>query len=175
MNRFESEEFSYEERLGQDKLVWRAKLTRTGQQVVVKFAITYNRDAHNLLASEDLAPKLLHADENPTYAGRSMIVMDFIEGTHPFNGLPKDASNDVERAMSLLHKEGFVFGNLQTSNIMITRDGRAKIIDFDWCAKANEGRYPFELDDGVSWADGVGPGAPMKKEHDEFMLKLLHS
>ena len=43
---------------------------------LVKFANTYNVDAHTLLAREGLAPKLLHADVKPIYANRRMIVMD---------------------------------------------------------------------------------------------------
>ena len=33
------------------------------------------------------------------------------------------------------------------------------LIDFDWCDKAGEGRYPMGINQQADWPKGVGPGS----------------
>ncbi|KAL5480409.1 hypothetical protein ACEPAI_1679 [Sanghuangporus weigelae] len=49
----------------------------------------------------------------------------------------------------------------------------ALLIDFDWCGKNMESRYPATLNTTVDWAPGVLPFGTMEKEHDEYQLAKL--
>src|SRR5438046_9227519 len=79
-------------------------------------------------------------------------------------------------AINALHEKGFVFGDLRWPNIMVL-NGRAKILDFDWCGNDGEDRYPATLNDlgDINWHQDVHRGSIMRKEHDCFMLEGLHS
>ncbi|KAL5522069.1 hypothetical protein ACEPAF_1925 [Sanghuangporus sanghuang] len=52
---------------------------------------------------------------------------------------------------------------------------RAVLIDFDWCGKDSEARYPTTLNDtgDIDWAPGVERFGLMKKEHDDYRLRNL--
>ncbi|KAF8577897.1 hypothetical protein K439DRAFT_1621781 [Ramaria rubella] len=178
---YQSENFLYLERLAEEyptKLVFKVKHQSSGQLLVVKFAFTYNAEAHRLLAKHQLAPALQYAGTEDTtvskYGGRYMIVMDFIEGENPSDFLFEDQAGQIRKAVDLLHSHKFVFGDLRSPNICIT-EGRAMLIDFDWCSTEDEGRYPMSLNQeiGIDWAEGVGPDCVMKKEHDLDMLEKL--
>ncbi|KAL5480411.1 hypothetical protein ACEPAI_1681 [Sanghuangporus weigelae] len=54
---------------------------------------------------------------------------------------------------------------------------RAVLIDFDWCGKDSEARYPTTLNDtgDIDWAPGVERFGLMKKEHDDYCLRNLAS
>ncbi|KAL5514057.1 hypothetical protein ACEPAG_2818 [Sanghuangporus baumii] len=54
---------------------------------------------------------------------------------------------------------------------------RAVLIDFDWCGKDSEARYPTTLNDtgDIDWAPGVERFGLMKKEHDDYRLRNLGS
>ncbi|KAJ1307067.1 hypothetical protein OPQ81_008046 [Rhizoctonia solani] len=154
--------------------------------IVVKFVEGYNVDAHKLLAKEGLAPKLLydgtiHTNDQlgPDY---SMIVMEYIYGIdlgcYAGLSLPLCVSDDIDRALSLLHAQDLVFGDLRAPNIMLAMDGDGKVtgawlIDFDWCGKHQVDRYPFDMNKNIPWASGVGPGALLDKRHDIEMRKSL--
>ncbi|KZP17845.1 hypothetical protein FIBSPDRAFT_746358 [Athelia psychrophila] len=153
-------------------------LTNKNEFVVVKFAQRYNTDAHKLLASKGLAPRLLYSgfDKGNTHGScgsLKMVVMEFLEGRTAYDihaPLSVKQYEHVRNAVKVLHDEDFVFGDLRLPNIMV--DGEtAKLVDFDWCGKEGIGRYPTTINDtGVTWHTGVGRGGKMKKEHDDFML-----
>lgn len=145
--------------------------------IVVKFAHQYNTDAHRLLASKGLAPKLLYSgfDTGNTHGScgsLKMVVMEFAEGRTAYDSAPLSVKQyeHVQNAVKVLHDEGFVFGDLRLPNIMV--DGETvKLIDFDWCAKEETGRYPAVINDAdITWHTGVERGGKMKKERDDFML-----
>ncbi|KAG8685675.1 hypothetical protein FRC11_010231, partial [Ceratobasidium sp. 423] len=171
-----------------DKVVFLAKLRDSSRPtpIVVKFVQSYNVDAHKLLAQAGLAPKLLYDGsmrENerlgPDYR---MIVMEYIDGIdlgrYAGPALPERVSEDITRALSILHAEDLVFGDLRPPNVMLVRDDAgtivgAKLIDFDWCGKHQEERYPFDMNNLITWASGVGPGALLDKQHDIDMMDRL--
>ncbi|CUA77656.1 hypothetical protein RSOLAG22IIIB_12743 [Rhizoctonia solani] len=173
-----------------DKLVFLAELRNIepSTRVVIKFVESYNSEAHGLLAKEGLAPKLLY--DGTAHQSRRlgpdhyMIVMEYVNGVDLGRSddltLPMCVGQDVERALSILHDADIVFGDLRSPNVMLVKGADdkitgAKLIDFDWCAKHLEGRYPLDLNvnDNVTWADGVRPGELMKKEHDNVMKEYL--
>jgi hypothetical protein len=176
-----SNKFTYVSRLAPDypnKLVYKAELDNEHRMVVVKFVSTYHAEAHRILANRRLAPTLHYAStddaEAPKYGGRYMIVMDFVEEESAVSSLSEGQFEQVKEAVELLHSHDLVFGDLRLPNILIT-DDTAMLIDFDWCGKAEEARYPASLNtvDDIGWPPGVEPDSVMKKEHDTFMLQKL--
>ncbi|KAF8749318.1 hypothetical protein RHS01_10151 [Rhizoctonia solani] len=145
------------------KLVFLAECFETDPTtlIVIKFVESYDADAHKLLAEAGLAPQLLYdgaanANENvrlgPDYR---MIVMEYIAGV------------DLGR-----------YTDLRPPNVMLVKDVAgavvgAKLIDFDWCGKHQEERYPFSMNTEIDWASGVGPGALLDKVHDIDMKNRL--
>jgi hypothetical protein len=88
--------------------------------VVVKFADTYSRHAHEVLATVGLAPRLHHCE--PIDGGPLMVVMDLVHGgsAATLKGpLPTPVMKDVREALDCLHTAGLVFGDLRRPNIML--------------------------------------------------------
>lgn len=145
---------------------------------MVKFVPTYNAAAHRLLADHQLAPALHYAGtehDEKTYGGRYMIVMDFVVAPSPTSSLSEEQFGQVKEALEILHSADLVSGDLRSPNILITAEEKVMIIDFDWCKKAGEGRYPASLNpEGIDWPEGVHPGSIMEKQHDLVMLDRLH-
>ncbi|KAG6910125.1 hypothetical protein DXG01_012884 [Tephrocybe rancida] len=180
ITKFDMTKFMYLSRLAPDspnKLLYRASLENK-KQVVVKFVSTYHAQSHRILAEHQLAPKLLYAStdepKGQMYGGRYMIVMDFVEGRQAVDSLSDPHFKQVEQAIQLLHMQDLVFGDLRPPNILIM-NGKVMIVDFDWCGKAGEARYPpsLNIDKALGWHTGVGPDSVMKKAHDLFMLAKL--
>ncbi|KAK7030943.1 hypothetical protein VNI00_013890 [Paramarasmius palmivorus] len=151
-------------------------------QVVVKFAQRYNVEAHQLLANAGLAPQLYH--RCPVLGGYTMIVMERMAGKQAWlwrreggaRLMPHGVYKDVERAITLLHDHDIVFGDLRLPNIIVQDDNSGVLIDFDWAAKAGEGRYPASILVGSfehGWASGVERYGLMEKVHDLHMLRKL--
>ncbi|KAI5117971.1 hypothetical protein M0805_004905 [Coniferiporia weirii] len=181
---YQTETFSYISPLAEDdphKLIYKARHDQSGRLLVVKFVSKYHAQAHRLLAEHQLAPVLHYAgteDANAQkHGGRYMIVMDFVEEARPWEYyLSEDQVGQVGRAIDLLHSHDLVFGDLRRPNILITAGTQnVMIIDFNWCSRADEGRYPPSLnqDPEIYWAEGVGPYCIMRKQHDLDMLKKL--
>jgi len=178
---FGEQKFKYLLRLAPDypsRLLYKAQLDDpSGNLLVVKFVSTYHAEAHRLLAQRQLAPSLHYAGTEDSarslYGGRYMVVMDFVDGTSP-DALTGAQFAEVKEAVTLLHSKNLVFGDLRLPNILL-KDGKVTIIDFDWCGKAGDARYPAELnlDRELGWPPGVQPGLIMQKEHDLFMLGKL--
>lgn len=174
-----SQKFKYLSRLApefQDKLLYEAKLDN-GCRVVVKFVSTYHAEAHRIVAEAGLAPTLHYAGtehaEASLYGGRYMIVMDFIEGQVAAGYLTPHQFSQVSQAIELLHSHNLVFGDLRPPNILITGE-EAMIIDFDWCGREGEARYPTGLNcEDLCWPEGVTPDSLMEKQHDRDMLRRL--
>lgn len=157
--------------------------TEDGQDIIVKFAESYNKEAHHLLAEKGLAPRLLHAE--PIYPGSSfvLVVMEFVDAptmahlSHYQKLTPQLAETvlrSVSDALNTLHAENLVFADLRTPNILV-HNGKGLLIDFDWCGREGEGRYPMWInkDQAIQWHEEVRSGAILKKEHDKHMFKLL--
>ncbi|KAG8912250.1 hypothetical protein FRC01_005201 [Tulasnella sp. 417] len=164
-----------------------AEVKRDGEEqaipVRVKFTTEYCHAAHELLARENLAPPLRHV--RGLESGWIVVVMDLIPGKDLATGrpdpLPDRVREDVRKAVDLLHKEGFAFGDLRPSNIVLCErnlpDGGTEqgvmLVDFDWAGKAGEQRYPPSLNIRIHWPEGVKPGGIMKKEHDDALFEFL--
>ncbi|KAL5631181.1 hypothetical protein ACGC1H_006876 [Rhizoctonia solani] len=154
--------------------------------IIVKFVQNYNADAHRLLAENKLAPELLYDGtmypQDQPGPEHSMVVMEFVQGVDlewSRSRLPRSAFNDIKAAVDLLHSHDWVFGDLRGPNVMVLQDstgkatGRAMLIDFDWCGKHLEGRYPLKMNMTLNWPGDVRPRAVMDKQHDLYMLNQL--
>ncbi|KIK64116.1 hypothetical protein GYMLUDRAFT_57130 [Collybiopsis luxurians FD-317 M1] len=114
--------------------------------VFVKFVPTYGEDAHRYMAEHGLAPNLRFCMRIP---GGLIMVMDYIEGVivlHEFSGaVPPYIVQRIDWGIDVLHKDGFVFGDLRKANIMIPTNDQCKImfVDFDWSRKEGQVRYPL--------------------------------
>ncbi|CAE6446212.1 unnamed protein product [Rhizoctonia solani] len=171
---------------GKKELVFFARtLENPPKKIVVKFATRYHSDAHRLLAEEGLAPELLYDGtmypKDQPGPEHFMVVMEYVNGgdlgqssVHP---PPLCVSQDVERAIQLLHAKDLVFGDLRMPNIMLEKDKTglvigAKLIDFEWCGKHHVERYPLSMNQvTLTWAPGMRPGQPLDKDHD---IKMFH-
>jgi hypothetical protein len=105
------------------RAIFKAKIVGGGDHIVVKFVQTYGLAAHQLLAAHNLAPRLLYpenaADELAIdVGGLKLVVMEFVDGVtaHDTYGnattLLDGIFNEVEKAIKVLHENGFVFGDL---------------------------------------------------------------
>jgi len=103
-----------------------------------------------------------------------MVVMDWVDGKTAHetetekNEWPRDAQDQIRKALETLHKAGFVFGDLRHPNIMFQGD-KALFIDFDWSGPAGKVLYPRHLSGKVKWPEGAGDFEPITKEHDHAM------
>ncbi|KAF9777978.1 hypothetical protein BJ322DRAFT_1131556 [Thelephora terrestris] len=152
-----------------------AKSESRTEQVVVKFAYTYNREAHELLASAEHAPKLRYCKFEPS-VGMWIIVMDYVEGSAVEDGGVLEQTVHIESlraALEKLHGRGLVFGDLRPPNVLIVGE-KVVLIDFDWCGKAGQARYPSDiiLQEGV-WHREVQRGGLMTQAHDEYHFQKL--
>ena len=148
-------------------------------QVVVKFTRSYNKEAHERLAKQAVAPKLYHCER--VIGDMFVVVMAHVRGV-PLDlceSLKVDAKKSVfeclKRAVEELKAGGFVHGDLRAPNVLVASGWKAKIVDFDWAAKDGVGLYPLtiNIDDErirCQWHGDVGPDKKMKFEHDHFGL-----
>ncbi|CAK5281684.1 unnamed protein product [Mycena citricolor] len=152
------------------------------RSVVVKFAQTYCPEAHELLAEKGLAPQLLYcgpvdpSQDAPSYQPLKMIVMEYIDGktVAQLQGRvpPEDCQQQLTHMLSLLHNDGYVFGDLRWPNVMVVGKD-VKLIDFDWAGKEGDATYPIHLANNIVWPPGATAMGKIEKEHDIHMLKSM--
>jgi len=179
IHQYMTTKFAYICRLGvreDQKLVFKARETVSGKLIVVKFVEDYNPAAHRLLEAKGLAPPLLYAgcesDDSVKFGDYWMVIMEFFVGSSPSSPLTSGLYKRVEAGIQALHEHNFVFGDLRLPNLLV-KDREVKFIDFDWCAKEGEGRYPVDLNRGLDWPHGVEPNGAMLKTHNIAMMKKL--
>ncbi|KAJ2935845.1 hypothetical protein H1R20_g1250, partial [Candolleomyces eurysporus] len=159
-----------------------AILDSTGCEVVVKFTARYNEHAHRKLADAGLAPKL-------HFCGRVvgnvyMVVMDRVKGKSIWQlleekvDIPSIVPEKVEEALSILHENNIVFGDLRENNVVYgssegLEKGHVFLVDFDWAGADGIDRYPASLNEANDWEDSVSPYAIMRKLHDMWQLDRL--
>jgi eukaryotic-like serine/threonine-protein kinase len=113
--------------------VWKARDTRLNRTVAIKIAAEqfnerFEREAHAVAALNH--PNICQIfDIGPDY-----IVLEYIEGERiaPPASLRKllDLAVQMADGMSAAHAAGFVHRDLKPANILVTTDGRVKILDF---------------------------------------------
>jgi tRNA A-37 threonylcarbamoyl transferase component Bud32 len=96
----------------------------TGGDVVVKFARTFNVEAHQIIERiEAGAPKLLGVRKLPV--GWTVIVMEYVSGTE-LSSRQRTALTDTRltNIVAALHSAEFVHGDLRSCNTLVSTDDR---------------------------------------------------
>jgi serine/threonine protein kinase len=126
------------------------------QQLVIKFVASYCSDGHQLLARRGLAPDLIYSGfEDPNaeiVGGLRLIVMAYVPSVSLYNvastkllRLQKSAYDCIAGAVARLHEHRFVFGDLQSHNILVDEScsmPHSETRDFDWSWQASRIRIP---------------------------------
>lgn len=174
-------QFSYEQPLESDPSCV-TYLERTVEvnpmNVVVKFVTRYGEDAHKAMAEKGFAPKLLYygpiniTPDMPSYGSLRMVVMEYVDGKIAFGApkLPLNFHQDLTMAIDYCHDQGFVFGDLRMPNVMIRKDSKVQLIDFDWAGSEGEVTYPVSISSSIKWPEGVRGLELILKQHDRDML-----
>jgi tetratricopeptide (TPR) repeat protein len=143
--------------------VYRARDTRLGRIVAIKFISSdalADRFARERLAREaQLASSLNHPNIVTVYDvgeedGHPYIVMELIEGESLYRRLISrplktrevlEIACQVADGLAAAHSAGVVHRDLKPQNVMLTSDGRAKIVDFGLSKQAPGSSGPDEL------------------------------
>ncbi|KAF9779198.1 hypothetical protein BJ322DRAFT_1013639 [Thelephora terrestris] len=149
------------------------------EKAVVKFAYTYNREAHELLANAETsqAPRLRYCAFEPSVS-MWVVIMDYVESSEVgVDDVLKESIHikSLRAALDKLHSRGLVFGDLRPLNVLIMGD-KVMLIEFDWCGKAGQARYPSDIMLGAeSRHPEVERGGPIDQAHDEYHFNKLTS
>ncbi|MGD0049895.1 MAG: protein kinase [Bryobacteraceae bacterium] len=121
--------------------VWKARDIRLGRTVAIKvsrekFSDRFNREARAIAA-------LNHPNICQLYdVGPDYLVMEFVEGApvRPAETQRKllDVAVQMSEGLAAAHAAGIIHRDLKPDNILITRDGRIKILDFGLAKAAAE-------------------------------------
>lgn len=121
---------------------WDTKQNRTVAMKIISDDVkgtTFHRARQRLRAQIGIDhPNLASINMVDEVNGQAFIISEFVEGTSLKqllleNGIARQALLPIVEQICLglerLHKEGIVHGNLRPSNIMITSDGKVKLLD----------------------------------------------
>ncbi|KAI6035738.1 hypothetical protein EDC04DRAFT_3033829 [Pisolithus marmoratus] len=168
--------FSYQQQL-KNKLVFFGTESAEGSAVMdricIKFAWRYSPDTHKHCASVGCTPALRGFEKIP--GGWFMIVMDNLSNDYKTlenQWVPIPTKSLIRMKLAEFHKEGFVHGNIQDTNIMVSKSDNTqfRIIDFDWAGIAGEVKYLAFLNPEVRRPEGASDRKPILVEHDDAML-----
>ena len=151
-------------------VVYRARDTRLGRDVAVKVLKTeFANDTDRLRRFEQEAratsalnhPNILSVFDVGTWEGSPYIVSELLEGSTLRERLHAgtltgrkalDFADQIARALAAAHQKGIIHRDLKPENLFLTRDGRAKILDFG-LAKLNEPKTDLDQPPGSKVSD----------------------
>jgi serine/threonine protein kinase len=119
--------------------VYRARDTRLGREVAVK--LSARQFGHRFQREACAIAALNHPNVCQVYdVGPNYLVMEYIEGSPlaPVGNPRKliDLAVQIADGLSAAHAAGFVHRDLKPDNILVTREGRVKILDFGLAKRA---------------------------------------
>lgn len=157
-------------------VVYRAHDDRLARDVALKFLpppLVADKAARDLLIREARAASALnHPNICTVYDigradGRDYIVMEFVKGAPLASqiregGLPDETvigyGEQIADALAHAHEHGIIHRDLKSSNIMITPDGRAKVLDFGLAKRSGTDRPPDQTTESFDTDDTPGAG-----------------
>ena len=140
---------------------------------VVKFTERYGKEGHEIMAAAGVAPELVYCKWEAT-VGLWVVVTKYYESQ--VGAVPTQESIDqLREGLAALHQAGFVHGDIREANILVSKEGHAQLIDFDWSEQAGTARYPSLVNPKVKWVPEAKPGDLITSQHDTDMLGLYVS
>lgn len=143
---------------------------------IVKFAEQYCTSAHLRLASCSrhamFAPEL-YSTVSINQGQWTALLMEKIEGSLSLQEIrklpPSDKSfivQDIAMAIQRLHENNIVHGDIRFPNVLVTKNLRVYLIDFEFSGEEGTATYPNDLDLGIfSWVD-IEDLPHVLKKHD---------
>ena len=162
--------------------------TADHRALCIKFTYQYGEDVHKFCADKGCAPQLHAVQRLP--GDFYMVVMDDIGkdyiDLHSFvddhpeilsSSAYTDLKKNIQQFLEDLHQNGWVHGDLRSTNVMVRRsglDGSFLLVDFDWSGKNQEVVYPsFMNRTDMRRPVGVDDGEPILAFHDVEMLSYF--
>jgi len=155
--------------------VYAARDTDLGREVALKIASRVNADAQARLrreaqhASRLNHPNICTVHEIGTESGQSYIVMEYVGGRLASDLITERGvyietvlryGIQIASALAHAHEHGVVHRDLKSSNVVITPDGRVKVLDFGLSRRLAMQDVPHTSGDTLLTADGVVAGTP---------------
>ena len=98
--------------------------------------------------------------------------MEKIVGT-PVTKPTKKQAEMLRENITHMHSLNFVHGDLIPANMLVSKDGKIYIIDFDWAGEVDNVKYPLFINYANNYPSGAIGGSPITKEHDLAMLNKI--
>ncbi len=143
--------------------VYRARDTKLNREVALKFLPDELLSDDSLLARFDREAKLLATLNHPNIAtihsieehdGKPFLVLELVEGESVHERLLKgrplvretlEICRQVASGLEAAHKKGIVHRDLKPANVMVTPEGRAKVLDFGIAKPTKYGQAAHDL------------------------------
>ena len=136
---------------GGEGTAWLAQDPRLGRSVVLKRLTSEGQTGESdwlmLMANAEL-PQVPTVYDCLHYEGAQWLVMEYVQGMPLFELQTADSGMgasswyviavDLAGALASIHQAGLVHGDISPGNVVIDRNGRARLIDFGQMAKVGE-------------------------------------
>ncbi|CAG8754240.1 19182_t:CDS:2, partial [Racocetra persica] len=146
--------------------------------------LRYYERVYELCSEIGKASKLLYISKEVVYSFY-IVMIDYVKAKPLYNcnnllshDECKTVFEDIEEAISKLHKENIIFAYLCDSNILVNKSQdqyQGMLIDFDWAGEERIECYLSFMNEDINWPPGAEDRKKLSQEHDMYWLKLLKS